>query len=331
MPVTMTDIARELGVSQSAVSRVLNGKEDGLVAEDKAAMIKRTANEMGYKINLAAVGLRKRKSYVIGILSLSPRDSFYGKLVADFQHLISRTEYIATFAFWENLEEAEQATKHILSRQVDAIITCEPQFLPQNIKIPVVSYCNYDERFDNVSYDYEYSFRLRVNYLMELGHRNIAYMGDFQDRGRKIAFHKVVDESGLPCPQMALVPLGNYFEEDWMTQLMERFDALWDNEQRPTAVLAQNDVAAILILRRAWERGIKIPEDLSVIGVDNIPQGATCTPSLTTVDNFSHVSAAELLFRKVFERMKESDLPPRKHIVRGELIKRESCASIFGR
>lgn len=322
----MTDIARKLSISQSTVSRVLNGKENGRVSEEKADLIKKTALDMGYQINLAAVGLRNRKSYTIGILLPTPRDTFVGKVVADLQHLISDTEYIATFAFWETLEEAEKSAKNILSRQVDAIITCEPQFLPDNLPIPVVAYGTKDERFDYLGYDYEQSLRLRIDHLIKLGHREIAYFGDFIKSSWAGTFRKIIKEYGLPYRERNLAPMGSYFESGWSENLMNNFDLLWKDKHRPTAIIAQNDASAILILRRAWERGIKIPEELSVIGIDNIPQSATCIPSLTTVDKFENTSVAERILKKIFSRMENPDLPLRNYKAKSKLITRESCA-----
>jgi LacI family transcriptional regulator len=322
----MNDIARELNISQSTVSRVLTGKEKGRVSTKKAELIKKTAFDMGYQINLAAVGLRNRKSYTIGILLPSPRDVFVGKVVADLQHLISDTEYIATFAYWETLEEAGKSAKNILSRQVDAIITCEPGFLPDNLQIPVVAYGSKDNRFDYVGYNYEQSLRLRIDYLKELGHLEIAYLGEFQKSSWTGNFGKILKEYGFPHRKRHLEPMGNYFESGWTERLMNNFDLLWEDKHRPTAIIAQNDASAILILRRAWERGIKIPEELSVIGIDNIPQGATSIPSLTTVDKFDNISVAETILKNIFSRIKDPHLPLRNYIARSKLIKRESCA-----
>lgn len=326
MFVTMTDIARELNISQSTVSRVLNNKGQGRVSDEKADLIKKTASEMGYQTNLAAVGLRNRKSYTIGILLPTPRDTFVGKIVADLQHLISETEYIATFAFWETIEEAEKSTKTILSRQVDAIITCEPQFLPDSLKIPVIAYGTEDDRFDSLCYDYEQSLRLRIDYLVEQGHREIAYLGEFMKSTWTGTFRKIIQEYDLPYRERNLAPMGSYFNPGWNECLMNNFDLLWKSKHRPTAIIAQNDASAILILRRAWERGIKIPEDLSIIGIDDIPQSATCIPSLTTVDKFADLSVAEIILKNIFSRIKGSKSPLKKEIAKSRLIIRESCA-----
>ncbi|MHC4874443.1 MAG: LacI family DNA-binding transcriptional regulator [Planctomycetota bacterium] len=330
MSATMTDIARKLKLSQSTISRVLNGKDNGRVSKEKAELIKKTADEMGYQINLAAVGLRKQKSYTIGILLPSPKDSYYGKMVAELQHLISQTKYVATFAFWETQEEAERAAKHILSRQVDAIITCEPKFLPDNISTPVASYGNFNNRFDAVSIDFEHSYRLRINYLVELGHKSIAYVGDIHDSEREKTFLKIINEKGLSYPWKIKGFSGRFYERDWEKRIMDCFDTLWKSSQHPTAVLTQNDVTAMLVLRRAWELGIKVPEDLSVIGVDNIPQSETCIPALTTVNKFSQESVAELLLDKVLKRIENKNIPIDNQIIQGELVIRESCAPPAG-
>ena len=327
MAITMADIAARLSISQSTVSRVLNGKDNGRVSKDKAAKIKDAAQRLGYQTNMAAVGLRKRKTYTIGILLPSPRDSFVGEVVADLQHLISNTRYIATFAFWESMEEAEKSACNILSRQVDAIITCEPRFIPDNLDIPVIAYGSRDCRFDYVGYDYEQSMRLRIGYLTALGHREIAYLGEFQETARHGVFRKILKEHNLNYRNRHLQPLGNYFEPDWPEKLVDNFDRLWDSPTRPTAIIARNDASAILLLHRAWERGISIPAELSIIGIDNIPQSAHCIPPLTTVDKYNGMSVAKKIFEYLFSRLDNIDLPLRDCNAQGKLIERESCAA----
>ncbi|OGV53226.1 MAG: hypothetical protein A2X49_12570 [Lentisphaerae bacterium GWF2_52_8] len=322
----MTDIARELKIAQSTVSRVLNGKDKGRVSPKRAELIRKTARDMGYQINLAAVGLRKMKSYTIGILLPSPRDSFVGKLVAELQHKISQTDYMANFAFWETLEGAEDSTKSILSRRVDAIVTCEPQFLPANVGIPVLSYFNYDRRFDFVGFDREEALCLCIDYLWNLGHRKIGYIGGFKSVQKNGKVAKNLSQKGLaPLPEWKSVT-SNVFEKDWENNLKDEFERQWNCSKRPSAILAQNDATAIVVLRKAWEMGIKVPQELSIIGMNNIPQSSTCTPSLTTVDNFAGVSIAEIILEVIFKRLENPSLPKQKYIAHSKLLKRESCA-----
>lgn len=325
MKATMTDVARRLGVAQSTVSRVLNGKDKGRVSSQKAALIRKTANAMGYQTNLAAVSLRNRKSYVIAILLPSLRDSFYGRLVGELEHLISATEYIANFSFWETFEDAKKKTENVLSRQVAAIITSEPRLLPDGLEVPVVSYSVPDERFDSVCYDFEQTMRVRVDYLAKLGHRKISYLVERPNDFRSEAFQKTLAEKGLPRLSRNLESPGEYFMINWDETVRNRFDRLWDDCARPTAIVAQNDATAMVVLRRAWERGIKIPEELSVVGVDNIHQATLAIPGLTTIENFAEDSAAEIILNFVLNRLRAPDAPKQRHVARGKLIERESC------
>ncbi len=326
MNVTMTDIARAAQVSQSAVSLVLNGKSDSRVSQAKTELIRRTARELGFQVNMSAVCLRKQKTYTIGILLPSPRDTYYGELVADLQHLISRSDYTASFGFWENQAEAEKATANMLSRKVDALITCEPGYLPDGLDIPVVSFGVRDERYDSLCHDQEYSFQLRIAYLAELGHRVIDYVGGSAVDPRRTLFKNKLQDLGLVCRAPDFAPFQADVQEDnWQAQLMACFDRVWESSPRPTAIVAQNDVTAILIIRRAWERSIRVPGELSVIGFDDIPQSAVCVPSLTTVNKYPDITEAELLMDMIFRRMSEPNLPPVRHLSRSRLVLRESC------
>lgn len=326
MQATMTDIANKVGVSQSAVSLVLNGKAGGRVSRKKSAIIRKAARELGFQVNLAAVGLRKQKSYVIGILSASPRDTYYGELMADFQHLISPTGYVASFGFWENQDDAKKVTASMLSRKIDALVTIQPDHLPDGLDFPVAALGVQDERYDSLSQDQKQSFQIRIDYLMELGHTTIDYLAPARD-SRRGDFKNVIESRGLPYREAPFGSDLNYFPvEDWKREMTRWFDHLWDHQPRPTAIMAQNDVAAMLILRRAWERNIRVPDELSVIGFDDIPQAATCAPGLTTVNKYPKVAEAKLLLDVVFRRMENPDLPRWRRVSESELVVRESCA-----
>ncbi len=326
MYVTMTDIARRLRTAQSTVSRVLNGKDRGRVSPRMAEQIRNAARDMGYQVNLAAVGLRTMKSFTIGILLPSPLDSSVGKLVADLQHQISRTSYTANFAFWETMAGAEASAKNMLSKRVDAIITCEPEFLPDDVGVPVVSYVSFDKRFDFVGFDGEESLCLCLDHLWELGHRDIDYAGGFNRIRANGKLRKMIARRGLPPLPEWKTTTSNVFEANWRTNLQQSFERMWSRARRPTAILAQNDATAIEILRKAWELGIRVPGELSVIGMGNIPMAGSCTPGLTTVDNFAEIPVAEIILAHLFDRLANPELPLRKYLARPKLIKRESCA-----
>lgn len=327
MSVTMSDIARELALSQAAVSLVLNGKDHGRVSPKKAALIRETAAALGYQTNLAAVSLRKQKSYTIGVLLPSPKDGYYGTLVADLQHEVSEAGYIANFAFWESVEEARRNAELMLSRQVDAIVTSEPSFLPDGLDIPVVSYSTPDPRFDCICHDALAEMTQRLDYLMALGHRQISYFPERKNCGSTQTFHDGLKKRGLShIPQPSLRSAEDFYTMDWGAYLVECFDHVCDGKPRPTAILARNDNVGIAVLRRAWERGIRVPKELSVIGVDNIQAGAYSIPGLTTVATFLTIPVARQLMALILSRMEDPSLLPRTQMVSVKLIERESCA-----
>ena len=322
--VTILDIARESGFSKSAVAYVVNGTSEGRVSQKSCDKINATAAQLGYRPNLAAKRLRGNKSFTIGVLLPSLNDPIYSSMVAEIQHLLTGTDYLATFSFWETEDGIENSTQYILSQGTDAIITVEPSYLPDNLKIPVVSCYNYDNRFDYVGYDIEAVIEMALDYLIGLGHTKIAFASQ-RDTIRSNCFTKTIKTRKLPeNPDWLLweVARGNdpYL---YGKSLMEK---ILNCKDRPTAVFAHNDVVAVGMLQRAWELGCDIPKDISIIGFDNIKQACYSIPPLTTFQQSEDDSIAEQLLKLTFGRINNPELPQRKHVMNPKLIIRKSTA-----
>ena len=211
-------------------------------------------------------------------------------------------------------------------KQVDAIITCEPRYLPDNLKIPVISLFNSDKRFDYVGYSAKQSITFCLDYLQELGHKKIAYIG-LQGTPRAEAFHNLVRESDIvnfptwnQCPKIV--------ESDFFSVGATYLEKIWEQEEHPTALIAHNDIVSIGAIRKAWELGIRIPGDLSIIGFDDMQYSQYCIPSLTTIRRKDENSIAKILFEKIFARLKNNALPRTEYIIQLELIIRESCGKL---
>lgn len=323
------DIARDCGLSKSAVAYVLSDSAEGRVSMENRELVKKTAAKLGYRPNLAARGLSSQKSYAIGVLLPSTRDNFYGDLVAEIQHLLSMTAYTPVFAFWETVEGIPKAVDNILSRQVDAIITCEPRYIPDNIKVPVVSYRNRDKRFDYVGYCPEEVIATGLNYLLELGHKKIGYIGNSRTDLRMQAFLRFVKEKNIiNRPEWNHIPEVQRRENYYSGAIA--LGKIWETEEHPTALLTHNASIAIGAIRKAFELGINIPGDLSIIGYNDIRHASFCVPSLTTIRLADTSSIAEIMIEKILSRLQNKSSEYAEYIVRPELIKRESCAKPRG-
>ena len=149
MAITMTELAKRLNLSQSTVSLVLNNRDKGRVRE----RIRQEASATGFRLNRAASDLRRRRSNTIGV-ALAYSNNFYrAELVTALHAEIVRRGYRPLFAFFNNDMEQRSATRLLLDNNLDAIITLEPQWLPDHLDLPVVSLFHPDPRFDAVLQD----------------------------------------------------------------------------------------------------------------------------------------------------------------------------------
>jgi LacI family transcriptional regulator len=249
-------------------------------------------------------------------------------MVAKIQHLLSKTNYAPVFAFWETWDEIKKALNHILSRQVDAIITCEPDCIPDDLNIPVVAYRNPDERFDFVGYSGRESTKIILDYLTGLGHRRIAYIGPPNSAvcSRMQEFLKQIKERGLiNLPEWNQLQPGT--PENVFSMGAASLEKIWSFKEHPTAILTSDSIA-IGAIRKAWEMNIKVPEELSIIGFGGTEHAQYCIPGLTTVKLADTNSIVSIILDKVFKRIEDKSLPRSETIINCKLLMRESCAAV---
>lgn len=326
--VTILDIAKDCGLSKSTVAYALSASGKGKVALEKRKLIKQSAAKLGYRANLSARGLSSHKTYSIGVLLPSPRDDFFADMIAKIQHLLSKTNYAPVFAFWETRDEIKKALNHILSRQVDAIITCEPNCIPDDLNIPVVAYRNPDERFDYVGYSASESTKMCLDYLSGLGHKKVAYIGPPNSAvsPRMQEFLKQVKERGLiNMPEWNQLQPGT--SENVFSMGAASLEKIWAFKEHPTAILTSDSIA-IGAIRKAWEMKIKVPEELSIIGFGGTEHAQYSIPGLTTVKLADTKSIVSIILDKAFKRIKDNSLPRSETIINCKLLIRESCAKI---
>lgn len=330
--VTTKDIAAIAGVSQTAVSAVLSGQgKQRRICEKTAEKIMETAKRLGYRRNLAAQDLRRGKSSSIGILLPAPFNNIYSYLTGALGPLLEEHGYLSSFAFWEDFKGQIRAAESILCRCPSGIITVEPQHIPQNSSIPVVTLITDDPRFDLVDFDGENIFTQVIDYLYQLGHRRIAYPYssgnpcryakltehfalELKSHGLSTRWMGVIDSLG--CMTTANLPILAGMLANWYESMPER----------PTALVLPTDMLAIYFMREMTRRGYRLPDDLSVTGCDNIPFTEVVTPSLTTLGESPEDPLAGRLVSCLLNRIDNPDAPREIHRVRRQLIARESTA-----
>lgn len=330
MPVSIKDIARLAGVSHSTVSRAL--RDSPLIPTATAQRIQQIARESGYTASAVARSLVTRKTQTIGVVVTSIADPFNGDLVDGIEEVANQHGYSVILATSQADPEREMAVvRSFGERRVDGILVASSRvgslYLPtlEELQIPIVLVNNqhrsdfaYSIAVDNVDGAYR-----AARHLIELRHKRIAYLGDrlglHSDEDRFAGFQKALAEFGIPLHK-GLVIYGNG-KLDGAAQAARE---LLNNRQRPTAVVCYNDMSALGLLKTAEERGIAVPDALSVTGFDDISFAALARPALTTVRQPRREmgrKATEILLA-IF-----NSLPTEKALVlRGDLIVRRSSS-----
>jgi LacI family transcriptional regulator len=296
--VTISDVARVAGVSVPTVSKVMNGR-DG-VAPTTTQRILEVIESLGYESSLVARSLRRRRTDVIGIL-VTEFEPFSTELLKGISAAAIGTGY--ELLAYAGLVVGEQRTgweRRSLSRLagtlIDGAIVVTPSTVMSSTSIPVVSIDPHTgpEGHAAIDSDNVGGARAATDHLIALGHRRIAHV-----RGRAGLASAELREEGY---RQALAAAGIPFDPDLLRvggyQLTRTADAareLLTGPDRPTAVFAANDSSAIGVLDVARELGLRVPEDLSVVGFDDVPLAAGATPPLTTVAQPLHDLGAEAL------------------------------------
>lgn len=333
--VKMKDIAEKANVSISTVSRVLNYDPSISVTDETRKRIFEIAQELNYKTLRQRNGKSAKESYRIGLVSwYSDReemlDPYYmairlGVEKECFQHGIDLTKLFV---------DSNEGTQDLSGKPLDGLIAIGrfekedlKQFPDQIAHIVFVDSSPDEQHYDSVVIDLERAVAEIINYLIERGHTRIGYIGGknevnnrpVQDEREK-AFIEQLASLGLYNPEYVFTSKHLYAEDGY--QLMHK--AIQSN-QLPSAFFVENDSMAIGALRAMHEANLKVPQDVSIIGFNDIATSAFLQPSLTTMKvhmEYMGETAVELLL----ERMMMKRTIAKKVVLATQLVERESTS-----
>lgn len=286
--VTIHDIARQAGVSPSTVSRVLNGSTP--VAEAKRAAVLAAVQALQYQPSVLAQGLARGRTSVVGVLTQDIGSPFYAELLKGIEQGLYGSGYHPMFASgnWRGDDERE-AVEMLLSRRVDALIVLGGQLpdtdlcgLAEQTPLVVVgrSVAGLEQQCLRVD-DRQGAYRA-TRYLIELGHTRIAHitgLASHQDANdRRSGYVAALAESGLVADPQLIVE-GDFGEQSGLLAA----DALLSRSARFTAIFTANDQLAYGARLALFRRGIRVPDDISLVGFDDQAASAYTTPPLTTM------------------------------------------------
>jgi DNA-binding LacI/PurR family transcriptional regulator len=324
---TSIDVARCAGVSQSTVSLVLSGKARGRVSQATADRVQACAQKLGYRPNVAAQALRLGASRAVALLVPDMTNPFFSRVLRGAQRAAQTAGYVVILVDTQNDRHWEsQSFEALRAGPVDGYLLFEvtaPDALGPDENVVLME--TEAPRRPSVRFDGEAGATMAFEHFLELGHTRIGHLAaafralTFEDRER--ARQRVLSDAGLDPGAQPRVMTPITIEDARQNGL-----ELLDHE--PTAVFCDDDVIAAGLYLAARDRGVRIPEDLSVVGFDDMDFARVLSPPLTTV-----ALDAELLGATSFELLEQrmSGKRTRKRVVLpAGLLVRESTARYRG-
>jgi len=307
------DIARRAKVSTATVSRVINRVPT--VDPQLAKRVWRVANELGYYPNTQARALVSGKSRIFGLVVSEITNPFFPEIVQTFEELAVQNNYeILLTSTVHDTNRMKSSVRRMIERRVDgvAILTFGmEESLLDDLRLRKVPLVFVDVGPDapgvsTIKIDYQNGIRQAVQHVAALRHTAIAFVAGPSHlksaMARREAFRKAMEEIELAVASEMIVT-GDHTMEGGMRSL----GALMRLGTRPTAVLCSNDMTAIGVMREAYDLGIVVPQDLSVVGFDDIRLSEFTIPPLTTVQ-MSQTELARIAFEALINSVAQGSV-----------------------
>lgn len=331
--ITIVDVADEAGVSYATVSRVINNKDH--VSPEKRERVLRAMAQLGYVANMQARSLAGGESRVVGLLVDYLSSSYMDEIIRGIDEALDAENYDLMLYTTHRRKTKESAYVTKLTRRLaDGLLLILPRnagayldtlrqrqfphvlidYLSDKQNVPSVSTTNFRGAYDAMSF------------LLSLGHQRVGFITGTMEfgcaRDRLDGYRTALKDHGLPVDPR-LICEGDFMQPQGY-QCAQRLLSL---PEPPTAIFSSNDTMAFGVMEAARERGLRLPEDLSIVGFDDIPQASHVHPALTTVRQPLEEmgrSAAHLLLKYIahpYAEVERIELPTR-------LVIRESCQAL---
>jgi len=331
--ITIKDIAIKLGLSTSTVSRALKDHPD--ISPKTRTAVKELSALLGYRPNRIALNLRSNVTKTLGLIIPEIEHYFFSAIINGIEEVAYKNDYsVMVFQSNETYRREVNNTHAVLTNRVDGVLVSfskETHDFSHFMKlveneIPVVFF---DRVIDGlpadqvVADDYHGAF-LAVNHLIEKGCRKIAHFSAPQHlligKNRLSGYYDALLKHNIPIDASLVFPADTYDESKKMALSILR------SPTRPDGFFAVNDMSAIAIIKAARELGLRIPEDIKVVGFENSKSAALCEPELTTIDQFGFELGREacLMLLKRLKDNGQTAFKPERKVIKTRLIQRKS-------
>ncbi len=334
---TIEDVAALAGVSRQTVSRVLNNR--GLVADETQARVLEAIEALNYRPNASARSLASRRTYTLGVLTANFSDYTHARIIEGAEAEAREQGYLTFVGTAEHGPHGEPLRSPLLSQhQTEGLLIVYHgsnsdnhaifEDIPHGLPIVTIGYAQNREDVVTVGIMNDQGVRQAMAHLLGLGHRCIAHITGppemYESQERRLAYMEALQEAGI-TPKESLIASGDWSSASGYRATMELLDRRIDF----TALFVQNDRMTLGVLQALRERGLRVPQDVAVVGFDDIPSAPYFSPPLTTVHHpFYDVGRRGV--QMLIELINGQSAPPGPVRLKTRLVIRQSCGARSG-
>lgn len=342
MAVTIRDVAKRAGVSISTVSAVINGTK--YVSPQLRRRVEEAIEELGYIPSLIGRALSSQRSSMVAYIIPTISNPFFSSMIQTVEaNVFASGLGLLVCPTEEEEEKARRYESFLVSAHVDGVLLSplssrpieeqlEP-FLSRDIPVVVMAGPRTSTQVDSVVLDDASGMRRLTRFLVQLGHRRIAFFGrekSVTSAGRLAAVRETLQEAGLALPDEWAILAPRHSRYLPSHEAYRQAKTLLSRADRPTAVLCHNDAVAVGVLQACYDLGLRVPDDVSVTGFDDSLASAT-SPPLTTlrvpIDEMAKMATALLLERIAQDREERNQSERIVHWFEPDLVVRASTGA----
>jgi len=328
--ITLKKVAEKAGVSVNTASRAINNKPD--INEETKKRVLKVAQKLGYVRNATAIALRTRKTGTIGVVIADNRNPFYAEVLNGMEEAAREKNYHIILANTQrDYKKEEEAINLLLAKRVDGLLITPVQDRDDDIKNLIeanIPFVVVGRDFEDIEVDAIYNDEVKggflaTEYLIKKGHKRIALINGFlyksPAKGRLEGYKKALNKYRISLDE-SLISSGDINIEDGY----ERTKKMLEKNLDFTAIFAYNDMMAFGAIQAIKEKGLRIPEDIGLVGYDDIPFSSLISPLLTTIRLKKQdlgVESVKLLLSRINGKRKKI----KKMMLDVELITRGTC------
>lgn len=332
---TIRDVAALAEVSTSTVSHVINGTR--FVNPETRDKVLHAMQELDYRPNRVARSLRNRQTHTLGVLVPNSANPYFAEVLVGIERACFDHGYNIIIGNANDDPERELSYLNVLlSRQVDGVLLISTGAYKEslallatyNTPVVLVDRSSQSDDVDEILTANKQGGLLATQHLIQLGHTRIGCITGpsmlTPGAERVAGYYEALKSAGIPS-SATLVKGGNFDHESGYRACQELLSA----DPSPTAIFACNDLMAVGVLCAVHEAGMRVPNNISVIGFDDVPLASFSVPRLTTVAQPSH-QLGQAAVERLIDRLKNPDAPSQRNILTVSLIERDSCAPVNG-